>query len=170
MRKSTKPPRSTAVEAPGISPNSGAGPRVLSFANRHINALLLPAGARYKITDPMVIVNLSPRPVTLDPQSPPLRPWRSTIIQGTDLCLSESVALLRIVLADNIGELASGAWPLYGKTTKGPDFPRQTPLWISPQDDVLDVDLDPRHFTGESSVADHLRPFRLKLNLWYAPP
>jgi hypothetical protein len=147
-------------------------PKAFTFGGRNIEALFLPPGLQYRAAERTVVVNLSPRPLRLETDSPPLRPWRSTSVRATDLRLAEPAAILRIKDADSIGRLTlDKTWRAYGTTiAPGSGFPPDTPLWISPQDEVMDVKLDPRQFTGEVPVAESPRQFRLKLNLWYAPP
>jgi hypothetical protein len=67
----------------------------------------------------------------------------------------------------NLGWVALG-WEWYGKNH--PQFSRSTPLYISSQDEIGEVRLDPLFaFTHAAPAPGSLRSYKLKLNLWYAP-
>src|SRR5438034_11500102 len=77
------------------------------------------------------------------------------------------VALLHVRQRTNIGGVALG-WDWYGH--RNPQFPRGTPLYISSQDEIGDVQLDPvSAFTQQASVSASSRRYRLKLNFWSSP-
>ena len=79
----------------------------------------------------------------------------------------ESAALLHVRQRTDLGGVAL-TWDWYGQ--RNPQFPRGTPLYISSQDDLGEVHLDPyADFTRKSSAAASPRRYRLKLNLWYTP-
>lgn len=147
-------------------------PYALSFAGPNIEATLVPAGSTHRIEAASILVNLSPRPLRIDQESPPIRPWRSTTLSRAEVRSDGPVAVLRVKEVDNIGRLTlNREWRPLGQTLPdNSEFPRDTPLWISPQDEIGAVDVDRRHFTGEIAVPEQPEPFLLKLNLWYAPP
>jgi hypothetical protein len=80
---------------------------------------------------------------------------------------AESAALLRVRQRTNLGGVALG-WEWYGH--RNAQFPRGTPLYISLQDDIGDIELDPMAAFGHTiSTSPSKRRYRLKLNLWYTP-
>src|SRR5207302_3380853 len=94
-------------------------------------------------------------------------PWKSATLRRCVIDSGERVALLRVRQRMNIGGVAL-AWEWYGH--RNAQFPRGTPLYISPQDEIGDVELDAAiAFTYESSVSGAAGRYRLKLNLWYTP-
>src|SRR5262249_34910694 len=94
-------------------------------------------------------------------------PWKSTMLRQCTIESAGRAALLQVRRRTNIGGLALN-WEWYGR--RDPQFPRATPLYISPQDDVGDVELDPTSaFNQQTSASASPRRYRLKLNLWYTP-
>lgn len=149
-----------------------SGVRRLSFSGQNVEAVLVEAGTAHEVEESAIVVNLSPRSVRLDPASPPLRPWRSTMLRATKLRASELIAVLRVVERDNIGRITlDPTWRAFGPTLPaGGSFPIDTPLWISTQDEIGVVEEDRQHFTGEAIEPESVEHFSCKLNLWYAPP
>lgn len=151
------------------TPASG-GPKPLSFASRWIEAVYVASAKSLAIGPKSIVINLSSTPQVLDHGSAPLRPWRSTILADTTLSPVQSLLVIRVKDEVNIGSLTQH-WKLFGSTLPpGTTFPLDTPLWISSQDSLGMVDVDPRHFTGEAPVAGKTQPYELKVNLWYSPP
>jgi len=58
-------------------------------------------------------------------------------------------------------------WDWLGNRIKS--FPRDTPLYISPQDSVGEVRTDPYVFTNERRDPKEVQSFEVKLNLWWSP-
>jgi hypothetical protein len=77
------------------------------------------------------------------------------------------MAVLRVKKATNLGGCVFRGWEWLGARIRS--FPRDTPLYISPQDTIGEVVTDPSVFTNEQSAATGQQPFVLKLNLWWAP-
>lgn len=142
--------------------------RSLSFSNDWIESLLVSA-VREMPVDDAIIVNLSTAPVhyRAGTERGTILPWKSTLLRRCVIESAESVALLHVRQRTNLGAVAL-AWEWYGH--RNPQFPRGTPLYISSQDDVGIVELDPlATFAAATSAAPSRRRYQVKLNLWYTP-
>ena len=142
--------------------------RSLSFSNDWIESVIVSAVDELPVED-AIVVNLSTTALLYraggDHGS--ISPWKSTVLRHCTLEQGETAALLRVRQRTNLGGVALG-WESYGH--RNPQFPRGTPLYISSQDEIKDVELDPvTAFTRQTSVTASLRRYRLKLNLWYSP-
>lgn len=67
----------------------------------------------------------------------------------------------------NLGGLALSGWDWFGNRNR--KFCREAPLYISPQDSIGLIDVDPHMFTNEHAAFVQNEAFELKLNLWWAP-
>jgi hypothetical protein len=142
--------------------------RSLSFSNDWIESVLATAVREMPVED-AIVVNLSTTALRyrVGGDRGTIPPWKSTILRHCTIESGETTALLHVHQRTNIGGVALG-WDWYGK--RNPLFPRGTPLYISSQDEVGDVQLDPvSAFTQPSSVSALPRRYRLKLNLWFTP-
>lgn len=141
--------------------------RDLAFADHHISAKLVEDVVDLEVED-AVIVNLSPEPMITGKEHPAIVPaWKSTWLKGGTIKFAERVALIKVVRATNLGGCVFRGWDWLGNRIKS--FPRDTPLYISAQDEIGTVSTDPRVFTNERQTAEELQTFTLKLNLWWAP-
>jgi len=142
--------------------------RPLSFSNDWIESVLVTAVREMPVED-AIVVNLSSTAMhyRVGGDDGTILPWKSTILRHCTIEIGETVALLHVRQRTNIGGVALG-WEWYGH--RNPQFPRGTPLYISSQDEVGDVQLDPVTAFGHGN-ADSASPrrYRLKLNLWYTP-
>lgn len=142
--------------------------RSLSFSNDWIEAFLVNAVHEMPVED-AIVVNLSTADLRykVGAERGTILPWKSSMLRNCTLESGERVALLRVRQRTNLGGVALG-WDWYGK--RNPQFPRGAPLYISTQDEIGDVQLDPvATFTHETSLSSSPRRYRLKLNLWYTP-
>jgi len=142
--------------------------RSLSFSNDWIESLLVTA-VREMPVEESIVVNLSNTGLRyrVGADHGTILPWKSSMLRQCTLESAETVALLRVRQRTNLGGVALG-WEWYGR--RNPQFPRGTPLYISTQDDIGDVQLDPVvAFTHETAASPAPRRYRLKLNLWYTP-
>lgn len=139
--------------------------RALSFSNDWIESTLVSAVHEMSVED-AIVVNLSTKSLhyRATGNRGVILPWKSTILRRCTLEEAELAALLHVRQRTNLGGVALG-WEWYGQ--RNPQFPRSTPLYISSQDDIGVVNLDPTFFGSETSVSP--LPYRLKLNLWYTP-
>lgn len=158
----------------------------LNFSGPRIEALLVQDVKDYHVSGPAVVVNTGTTDVFVA-RTPRKRipPLSSTILTGVRIEEAPSLLLLRVkdgtAIADIthepgwdlLGNLLAAAGTPAGDTAPGGDgvlpFPRDTPLWKSPQDHAGHLDLDPAHLLGESTAPGRLQPFEIRANLWFAP-
>ncbi|WP_246691822.1 MULTISPECIES: hypothetical protein [unclassified Mesorhizobium] len=141
--------------------------RDLSFADDFIFAMLVENVVEYDVED-AVVVNISASPMITGDEHPAVVPaWKSTQLKGGRIKSAERAALLRVKNAVNLGGCMFRGWDWLGNRIKS--FPRDTPLFISPQDEIGTVTTDPYVFTNERRTAEAPQTFRLKLNLWWSP-
>ena len=142
--------------------------RALSFSNEWIEGVLATAVREMPFED-AIVVNLSTTPLryTVGSNQGIIPPWKSTVLRHCTLNSAETAALLHIRQRTNLGGVAL-YWDWYGR--RNPQFPRGTPLYISSQDDIGDVQLDPlAAFAATGPVSPVPRWYHIKLNLWYTP-
>ena len=140
--------------------------RPLSFSNDWIESLLVTA-ARDLPVDDAIVVNLSTTPLLFNAgaERGTVLPWKSAVLRHCTVKSCDSLALLHVRQRANLGGVALG-WDWYGRRI--PEYPRGTPLYISSQDEIGDVQLDPFAAFAHADSASPRR-YRLKLNLWYTP-
>lgn len=152
----------------GIAMAENNRSRPLSFSNDWIESVLITAVRELPVED-AIVVNLSTEPLrfTAGGNQGIVAPWKSTALRHCVLSSCDRVALLHVRQRTNLGAIALH-WDWYG--TRNPQYPRGTPLYISSQDDIAEVQLDPLvAFAPPSAVSPAPRKYRLKLNLWYTP-
>ena len=141
--------------------------RSLSFSNDWIEGVLVSAVREMEVED-AIVVNVSTTPLRYraGEDHGAIVPWKSAMLRNCTIESAES-ALLHVRRRTNLGGVALG-WEWYGHGNA--QFPRGTPLYISPQDDIGDRELDPlASFGRATSTSPSKRRYRLKLNLWYTP-
>ena len=142
--------------------------RPLSFSNDWIESTLVTDIHELPVPD-AIVVNLSTKGLNYRAGGDrgTIAPWKSTILRNCTLEDGECAALLHMRQRTNLGGLAL-AWEWYGQ--RNPQFSRTTPLYISSQDDIGVVHLNPGAFGSEMPFTS-LSPlsYQLKLNLWYTP-
>jgi hypothetical protein len=142
--------------------------RSLSFSNDWIESVLVSAVRNVEVED-AIVVNVSTTALRYraGEDHATILPWKSTMLRNCTVESAESAALLRVRQRTNLGGVALG-WEWYGH--RNAQFPRGTPLYISLQDDIGDIELDPMAAFGHTtSTSLSKRQYRLKLNLWYTP-
>ena len=142
--------------------------RSLSFSNDWIESVLVGTVRDMPVED-AIVVNLSTTPLRYRAGGDrgTILPWKSAILRHCTVESSETAALLHVRQRTNLGGVAL-SWEWFGR--RFPTFPRGTPLYISSQDDVGEVQLDPiASFTHAAAASLSPRRYRLKLNLWYTP-
>jgi len=141
--------------------------RTLSFSDAAIEATI-GEDLRDVPVEKGIVVNLSPEPLTTGGAVPGIVPaWKSTCLRGGAISHARRAAVLRIRNTTNLGSVIFRGWDWLGDRIRS--FPRDTPLYISPQDTVGRVRQDPHVFTNERREATEEKDFELKLNLWWAP-
>jgi hypothetical protein len=142
--------------------------RSLSFSNDWIESVLVSAVREMEVED-AIVVNVSTTALRYraGEDHGTILPWKSTMLRNCTIESAESAALLRVRQRTNLGGVALG-WEWYGH--RNSQFPRGTPLYISPQNDIGDIELDPMAAFGHATpTSPSKRRYRLKLNLWYTP-
>jgi hypothetical protein len=142
--------------------------RPLSFSNDWIESVLVTA-VRDMLLQDAVVVNLSTAALHYRAGGDHgiILPWKSAVLRNCTIESAESAALLHLRQRTNLGGVALG-WEWYGQ--RNTQFPRGTPLYISPQDDIGEIELDPMAAFGHMTLTSpSKRRYRLKLNLWYTP-
>lgn len=142
--------------------------RNLSFSNEWIESVLV-TGVRGLAVEDGIVVNLSTTPIEFSAgqNHGTIPPWKSTVLRNCTVERGEAVALLHVRQRMNLGGVAL-SWDWYGK--RNSQYPRGTPLYISSQDDIGEVQFDPLVVFAQGSPASASpRRYRLKLNLWYTP-
>jgi len=142
--------------------------RSLSFSNDWIESVLVSAVREMEVED-AIVVNVSTTALRYraGEDHGTILPWKSTMLRNCTIESAESAALLRVRQRTNLGGVALG-WEWYGH--RNAQFPRGTPLYISPQDDIGDIELDLMAAFGHAtSTSPSKRRYRLMLNLWYTP-
>jgi hypothetical protein len=142
--------------------------RSLSFANDWIDSLLVTGVHNLPVQD-AIVVNLSTTTLryTAGEDRGVILPWKSSILRNCTLEEAETAALLHVRKSTNLGGVAL-RWDWYGR--RNAEFSRETPLYISSQDDVGEVELDPQTaFIAAKTGPSLPRHYRLKLNLWFTP-
>lgn len=142
--------------------------RFLSFSNDWIESVLVSSAREMSVED-AIVMNLSNAALRYHAKRDhgTILPWKSTILRQCVIESAESVALLHVRQRTNLGGIAL-AWEWYGRRNE--KFPRDIPLYISSQDDIGTIELDPLAVFGHApSVSPSPRRYRLKLNLWYTP-
>jgi hypothetical protein len=142
--------------------------RPLSFSNDWIDATLVTYIHELPIPE-AIVVNLSTKALYYRAAEDrgKIAPWKSAILRDCTLEDGDGAALLHVRQRTNLGGVAL-AWEWYGQ--RNPQFPRTTPLYISPQDDLGVAHLNPGSFGSEMTFTSlSPLPYRLKLNLWYTP-
>lgn len=141
--------------------------RDLAFADAFITATLVENVVDYDVTD-AIVVNISPSPMVTGDEHPAIVPaWKSTWLKGGRIRSAERAAVIKVVNPTNLGGCMFRGWDWLGNRIRS--FPRDTPLYISAQDTIGTVILDPRVFTNERANAEAPQTFTLKLNLWWSP-
>ena len=142
--------------------------RALSFSNEWIESVVVTAVREMAVED-AIVVNLSGTPLhyTAGSNHGFIVPWKSTMLRQCMLNTGETAALLHVRQRTNLGGIGLH-WDWYGR--RNPQFPRRTPLYISSQEEIGEVQLDSlAAFVPMTSGSSAPRRYRLKLNLWYTP-
>ncbi|MGV9878696.1 hypothetical protein [Streptomyces sp. NPDC003006] len=158
----------------------------LNFSGRHVEATLVRDAENFVVRGTAIVVNLGVDavPVAEEPRKG-IPPLSSTILRDTVIERADGLVLLRtdddVPVAPIVDE---PGWRLLGdlpaqaakqgpqrdpQPGEGTPFPRDTPLWRSPQDDAGTIRFDPAYVLKQSRLPDREQEFRIKVNLWFAP-
>lgn len=150
----------------------------LNFSGNHIEAKCIQDVKDYYIQNRTIVINPHISDVYIDEANrniiPPLS---STILKDTRIEKAPVLFLIEVTETNNIGNMIlESGWDLLGNIMGDvPNngnvlaYPKNTPLWRSPQDMATRLDLDPYVMTRQAIAPKHSEPFELHLNLWFAP-
>lgn len=95
--------------------------------------------------------------------------FSSTILNDIVVERAKSLLLLEVIKTRNIAKIIfEEGWALLGNSPDS-DFPKDVPLWKSPQYTAGRISVDPFFLTRQSPHPTTQEDFTLKVNLWYAP-
>ncbi|MDJ0617816.1 MAG: hypothetical protein QNJ63_13920 [Calothrix sp. MO_192.B10] len=142
----------------------------IKFSDKYLKAIWLTNAENYYIENRTIVVNLGQEKtyIAVFPEKY-LLPITSTILKEVSLKTGDSLLLIEIFDSINIGGIVlDPAWHQLGEIS---DFPKDVPLWKSPQYDVGTVEFDPYFVTGlaDRPQQNKLRKYQVKVNLWFSP-
>jgi hypothetical protein len=144
--------------------------KTIKFSEKYLKTTWLRTVHNYHIQNRTIVVNLGNKKAHI--AAPPekcLLPRTSTILKDVSIKDGDSLLLIEIVDETNIGGIVlDSLWNLLGELM---DFPKDVPLWKSPQYDLGTVKFDPYFVTGLSDKAkdSNIKEYKVKVNLWFAP-
>jgi hypothetical protein len=141
---------------------------VLSFSSPWLSTFLAASAPIVEIDD-AIVVNLSTRKVKYEAglYRASIAPFQSKSLRECVMIEAENVLICKPQQRENLGGLAR-EWVWYGD--KDPIFDRRTPLYVSTQEEIGEVEFHPGEIFGlPYSDTKGLQRFHLRLNLWYAP-
>lgn len=152
----------------------------LYFSGSHICANFIENVNDYYIQNRTVAINPNTSDAYVD--EPPrniIPPLSSTILKDTHIAKANSLILLEVREPNNVGNIIlEQGWNLYGnligdapsnRDTNELPYPKNTPLWRSPQVSVGFVEFDPYVVTRQTYTLEEKEKFQVKVNLWFAP-
>jgi hypothetical protein len=155
--------------------------RELNFSGPHIGARFVSRLRDRYVGARSVVVNPNRSDVLISsPGVNVIPPFSSVILRDVYIASAESVIELELREMTNLGDIVfEPGWALYGTLIPDapldPDpaaplpFPRNTPLWRSPQDEIGCVTFDPGTLPGQKVSSHGQATFLVKVNLWFAP-
>ncbi|MCY1326612.1 hypothetical protein [Sinorhizobium sp. GL28] len=140
--------------------------RPLSFNGTFVKAHMVYDARNYTTTG--VVTNLSDEPMYIAGEPiGVIPPWRSVILKDGIITSGKCASVVHVPNDINLGGVVLDGWKWLGETV--PEFPRRTPLYISPKDVVARVELNPWKLSNSPEPRDELQQFDIQLNLWWAP-
>lgn len=141
----------------------------LNFSGAYIDAKYVKNVENYPIQNRTIVINpqasdahISEYPASIIPA------FSSTILKDTIIQKAESLLLVEVVDTNNIAKLIfEQNWGLLGNLIDC--FPKDVPLWRSPQDKAGIVEIDPYLMTRKLSTPHQKEKFTVEVNLWFAP-
>ncbi len=141
----------------------------LSFSGAYIDAKYVENLENYPIYHRTIAINPQSSDAHLSEETASIIPaYSSTILKDTIIKKAESLLLLEVVQENNIRKIVfEQDWDLLGNLIES--FPKDVPLWRSPQDEAGIVEIDPYLMTRQSRTPHQKEKFCVKVNLWFAP-
>ena len=144
--------------------------KIIRFSEKYLQAKWLTNVNNYYIENRTIVVNLGHEKAHISAlPAKYLSPRNSTILKEVSIKDGDSLLLIEIIDETNIGGIIlDSAWHLLGDIT---DFPKDVPLWKSPQYEVGTVAFDPYFVTGISDQSEdsNIKQYEVKVNLWFSP-
>lgn len=142
----------------------------INFSSKYLKAFWLKNANDYYIKNRTIVVNLGEQKAYIGalPEKY-LLPRASTILKEVSLKSGDSLLLIEIYGPTNIGGIILDAeWYQLGEII---DFPKDIPLWKSPQYEVGTVKFDPCFVTGltDQHQPNNVKKYQVKVNLWFSP-
>lgn len=141
--------------------------RPLAFDGRFVRAELVEDARNLAVEG--VVTNLSNSKMIVAGVVPGvIPPWKSTTLRGGTIAWAERVSIVHVPTVTNLGGVAFDGWQWFGDRMA--EFPRHTPLYISPKDFAGSVEVCPWQFANDPEPRAERAIFDIHLNLWWAPP
>jgi hypothetical protein len=142
----------------------------IKFSSKYLKAFWLRNAEDYYIEKRTIVVNLGEQKayIVVSPGKY-LLPRTSTILKGVSVKSGDSLLLVEIFDPINIGGIIlDTGWHQLGEVI---DFPKDVPLWQSPQYEIGIVGFDPYFVTGltDQPQLDKFKKYQVKVNLWFSP-
>ncbi len=136
----------------------------LNFSGAYIDAKYVENVENYRIENRTIVVNPEESDAYLNETNASIIPaFSSTILKDATIKKAKSLLLLDVIETKNIGKIVfESGWDLLGNFP-GVDFPKDVPLWKSPQDEAGLIEVDPYFMARQSSQPSHPEPFSLKV-------
>ena len=152
----------------------------LSFSTAHVRAMLLEDPLAYRVRKQTIVVNVGTiNTAVLEQPRKTIAPLHSTILRDVVIERGDKLLLLTVPESSNCnGIVDEHGWKRYWDIlcdSIGPQqaaasgFPKDCPLWRSPQDAVGIVMLDSYALSGQVSACAKKERLEIKVNLWFAP-
>jgi hypothetical protein len=148
--------------------NNAAQP--IRFSEKYLTTIWLTAVNEYYVANRTIVINLGNKKarIAVLPETS-LQPRTSTILNQVTIKDGDSLLLIEIVNDTNIGGIVlESGWNQLGEIA---NFPKDVPLWKSPQYEVGIARFDPYFVTGLSEHVEdgQVKQYTVKVNLWFAP-
>lgn len=152
----------------------------LDFSDFYIDAKFVENVRDYYISNYTITINPNITEVYLDKLSRnTIPPLSSTILKNTPIEKAASLILLEVKQDESVKNIISeSGWDLYGNILgellppENPNelqYPKDTPLWRSPQISLGYFESNPYVMTRQAISLTKWQQFEIKVNLWFAP-
>jgi hypothetical protein len=142
----------------------------IQFSDKYLKATWLTDVEGYSVENRTIVVNLgNDNAYIMAPPNKPLHPRTSALLKGVTIKGGSSLLAIEILSEDNIGGIVlDSQWHQLGELT---DYPKDVPLWKSPQLSVGTVVFDPACVIGKSAepCECNFRSYDVKVNVWFTP-
>ncbi|MCQ4079752.1 hypothetical protein NGB36_03870 [Streptomyces sp. RB6PN25] len=153
--------------------NTGNIVTPLNFSGKSVEAELVQNATDFRVQGRNIVINLGMSGIPIgEAPGKAIPPLSSTILVDTTIEQADSLVLLR-TKPDSISVITGEpGWSLLADLppgSKATPFPKDIPLWKSPQDDAGRITFDPAVVLEEATAPEQPQEFQIKVNLWFAP-